>query len=394
MESALATFLVTAGFAAYVRRRPWGRAVTGPATCWALATLARPEAGLLLALFLLRVLLSQAVWPTRAQRAWRVAVPALLVLGPWCVFALVSYGTVLPQTLAAKTAGGMGPAVFGEFLVRQARVLAGARALELVVLVALLPALVARGANSRAEHFVPVAWLVGLPVLYAARGVPVISRYLLLVTPLVVAYAWAALSWAAAATRRRPRWAMAALCVLGAVTLAWGASTTLRLSVPQARAFSRDVRGTLAGLGRWCHDHTPPGTAVAAPDIGAIGYFAERPIVDLAGLVTPRVTPLLARYGYDDVVLHLRFESVARPAYLVDRADAPERLLVASPYGPCLTVVRVGRVSARGIQHPEPAWYTLYRIDWVEFDRLHGGEREALRVPAPAIAPAIAPGRG
>src|SRR5262249_27420312 len=82
------------------------------------------------------------------------------------------------------------------------------------------------------------------------------------------------------------------------------------------------------------------------------------------------------------------------PAYLVDRADAPERLLVVSPYGPCLSVVKVGRVSARGIQHPEPAWYTLYRIDWVEFDRLHGGEREAARPSAtPARLLAGAEGR-
>ena len=31
----------------------------------------------------------------------------------------------------------------------------------------------------------------------------------------------------------------------------------------------------------------------------------------------------------------------------------------------------------RGLRHPEPAYYTLYRIDWVAFDRMAGAERQA-----------------
>ncbi len=383
MESALATFLVCAGFAAYVRRRPWGQSIVAPSLWWSLAALVRPEAGLLVALLVARVLLAHAPWSRRFGRAGRALLPTVVVVVPWLVYAAHTYGTVVPATLAAKTAGGVGPLVFLEFLLRQARALAGARAVELLVLLALLPTLVMRVAANRSEHFVPFLWLVGLPVFYAARGVPVISRYLLLVAPLVVAYAWAGLAWFAASVRKRPGWGVAALAVVGAATIGWGASTTLRLSVPQARTFTRDMEDGLGGLGRWCRAHTPPGSAIAAPDIGALAWYSERPIVDLAGLVTPRVTPLLARWGYDDVVKNLRFESVVRPPYLVDRADAPERLLVASPYAPCLTVLRVARVRARGIEHPEPAYYTLYRIDWVEFDRLHGAEREAA-LPQPS----------
>ena len=33
--------------------------------------------------------------------------------------------------------------------------------------------------------------------------------------------------------------------------------------------------------------------ALALNDIGAIAYFSERPVVDLAGLITPEVVPLL-----------------------------------------------------------------------------------------------------
>ena len=46
-------------------------------------------------------------------------------------------------------------------------------------------------------------------------------------------------------------------------------------------------------LGHWVKENTPPGTVVALNDIGAITYISERPVVDLAGLVTPEITPSL-----------------------------------------------------------------------------------------------------
>jgi hypothetical protein len=46
-------------------------------------------------------------------------------------------------------------------------------------------------------------------------------------------------------------------------------------------------------LGHWLVGHTPPDALVALNDIGAIAYISGRPVVDLAGLVTPEVVPLL-----------------------------------------------------------------------------------------------------
>jgi len=46
-------------------------------------------------------------------------------------------------------------------------------------------------------------------------------------------------------------------------------------------------------LGHWVVAHTPPDALLALNDIGAITYVSERPIVDLAGLITPEVIPLL-----------------------------------------------------------------------------------------------------
>jgi hypothetical protein len=44
----------------------------------------------------------------------------------------------------------------------------------------------------------------------------------------------------------------------------------------------------------WLRDNTPGGALVATHDVGAIGYFSRRPVLDMAGLIDPQVVPLLS----------------------------------------------------------------------------------------------------
>ncbi|MGH7724695.1 MAG: hypothetical protein ACREOU_04640 [Candidatus Eiseniibacteriota bacterium] len=380
METALGVFLVAAGFAAYFGRRPWGNHVFRPAVWWSLAALVRPEALLLLVGLVLRIALSSSPPGLKLRRLAWVALPAILVHGPWLAYAASFYGTITPATLAAKTAAGTGPVVFGLSLFRQIQELAASRGVEMVALLALLPLFSAALWRRRAEHFLPLLWLFGVPLLYALRGVHPISRYLLPLAPVLICYAWGALATVAASERRRVGLAAAKLVAIAAAALLLDGVVYGRLVLPHAQAFSEDMRHTLGGLAAWCRERTPPDAAVAIPDIGLFGYESGRPVVDLAGLVTPGIARLIREVGNSEegtLVTGLAFESVARPAYLVDRADRPRRLLFESPYAPCLEVLYVGSVRYRGLRHPDPAYYTLYRVDWEAFDRMAGAQRHA-----------------
>jgi hypothetical protein len=41
------------------------------------------------------------------------------------------------------------------------------------------------------------------------------------------------------------------------------------------------------------NENLPAGAVLAVHDIGAIGYFTDNPLIDLAGLVTPDVVPFI-----------------------------------------------------------------------------------------------------
>jgi hypothetical protein len=64
-----------------------------------------------------------------------------------------------------------------------------------------------------------------------------------------------------------------------------------------ARAYATDVRfiqGEMVATARWLIENTPERSRIALHDIGAVGYFADRPLLDLAGLITPQVIPFIA----------------------------------------------------------------------------------------------------
>jgi len=50
---------------------------------------------------------------------------------------------------------------------------------------------------------------------------------------------------------------------------------------PEAR---RNHHVQLRGVGTWLHDHMPPNTMIAVSSIGALSWFADRPILDMMGL--------------------------------------------------------------------------------------------------------------
>ena len=68
------------------------------------------------------------------------------------------------------------------------------------------------------------------------------------------------------------------------------------------RAYAMDVgviETEMVEAANWIADNTEEYALVAAHDIGALGFFADRKLIDLAGLVSPEVIP----YIRDEIAL-------------------------------------------------------------------------------------------
>lgn len=253
-------------------------------TVAALATWLRPDAALLAAI------LAIVLW-VRRRLPWRGSLAYLAVLAPWLLYAQLTYGSPLPNTLVAKAGQGLNPDLGGNRL--GAFITGGmAHAAELYALspgyalVALLALVGLVDVVRRPRPWWPLAaWAAAYTVAYALLGVNASPWYY---PPL-----WPTLALLAGVG------ASAAVRLITAITrrdTAAAASLLLALAVlaPGARAMDRyrfrggsDYYRSYVTIGEWLRANTPPGSSVALIEIGIIGYTAERTVIDTMGLVTP-----------------------------------------------------------------------------------------------------------
>ncbi|MCX6072502.1 MAG: hypothetical protein NTU91_16895 [Chloroflexi bacterium] len=53
------------------------------------------------------------------------------------------------------------------------------------------------------------------------------------------------------------------------------------------------IQTEMVAAAKWIASHTDSNDLIAVHDIGAVGYFSDRTLIDLAGLVSPEVIPFL-----------------------------------------------------------------------------------------------------
>ncbi len=358
LETGLAALVVVA--AMHCALRPAAQ-VRWTALGWTLgcAPLVRPE------LVVLAALTGAAALATPAARRrpgfW---IGLLLPMAVWSAYALPQLGRIWPLTVQAKsTPLGLQPARLAGNAWVLAKLLGTAALLPCAMLLPELAALPRRWRTLAAQSWLQpllLVWIVLLPAGYLVRDVQVVSRYLEIVLPAIVL-----LSGAAARRRARAgghRWGRG-LAALWAAQAAAGLTLTLAIVAPSAAAFSRSWEQGLGGIARWLRTNTPPDAVVAIYDIGLVGYRSDRTILDLGGLVDPRMEQLRDQVDDREIVERGLFLQLGRADYLVDWSAAPDAL-VAAPLGNRRAVpVLHETVANRGLSRPGPIAYTLYRLE-------------------------------
>jgi hypothetical protein len=286
METRLYATAVLVVFALDPRRRAsWLGLAAG------LAVLARPDGLMLLPFALARVI---TVAEARGRRLAATGVGFGVVFGAYLLFNQVVGGALWPNTFYAKQA---------EYrILTQASLAARWLRVAIAPIVGptalLAPGLAAalwrlRARPRRWEVLWPLAWVAGLLSAYALR-LPVTyqhGRYLIPAIPVIVALGAGGLSlWLQPqAARLWPR-------VLSRAWLAAGVVVAVAFWGIGAQAYQRDVQiieTEMVATARWVNGHTDVGAIIAAHDIGALGYYGGRPLLDLAGLVSPEVIPFI-----------------------------------------------------------------------------------------------------
>jgi hypothetical protein len=293
MEISFYMLVITLGILFYVRGRPLLAVLA-----WSVGVWLRPDGIFLVALAV--VLGPFRELPKRAL----IAAPALLA---YFAFNFAIGGHWMPQTVGAKAhfavdLGGRTWNLFREWTAIWGVPYRVADDLEMPVL--FLP-LIGIGAAVTIRRWPVLAiYAIGFPLaLSLFRGESSShKRYILYVIPFGVTLAAMGLH----ALRRRlhgPAGAQLTV-VLAVACLVWQAGFAYR----QAEMHGwnvQNIEGMQRVLGEFAGRITKPGDRVAANDIGAIGYFSRRPVVDLMGLITPMepLPAMLSKYKPEMLII-------------------------------------------------------------------------------------------
>lgn len=263
----------------------------------ALATLTRPEGVLLVGMIGLVLLIARPNMSWRGIFIWGGAavVAFLVVLAPYFAFNLQVTGGLLPNTAAAKRAESA-PYLARDFLWRLGNVLtplaAGGQLLLVPAIVAFI-ALLPRNRNSLLFLLLP-AWALALIVLYAITLPLEIQhgRYVIPALPAAIVAGMVGMGFLLQRTRRSMvgRVLVRVLAISALVVFLF---CTFGLGL---QAYVQDVAiidQEMVAVAHWINENLPPEDLLVTHDIGAVGYFASRPILDIAGLVSPEVVPLM-----------------------------------------------------------------------------------------------------
>jgi len=288
-----------------VRKRSVGAGI-----CAALLCLTRPDGIFLAAILFLYQ------W-ARDRRFPVAAVVSGLAAGlPWLVFATAMYGNPIPATLGAKYDQASAALWAQDFFTRLHQDVV--QRPENLWWIAAPAAMAISLVRRHRIGLLTTLWLLVHNGAYILTRVPGYLHYYI---PILVQAAFLSLLLPARMPldrwlpNTRLRWKT--VSCLGVTTVA---VLFLALEIPRLRTLPAKFRTEnlvprhvhYYHIGKWLDHNAPPDATVAAVEVGMVGYFANRTLIDFLGLVTPDVSDRVADRSNIDFVMTRH-----RPDYVV-----------------------------------------------------------------------------
>ncbi len=336
MEIPLFILLSLWGIILHVRERGALSSSSWALPVLALSILARPEGALL---FVLAAVDRLLVWRRSSEGlalelgSWRAVANGCLagavLVVPVAILNWSFSGSLLPTTFAAKSGGMKGLLPNLRYIYEVMSIFVRSQPYMLFLSLGGVLVLAERLGTRRDRGLLPGLWMVALPLAYSTLGSPWTAllagnfgRYYYPLFPLIVVLGTLALSRAAEAIGPRLAVGRASLPLRGIIVLLvlW---PTVSAAVLGAGSYLQSVGNIEDGdvrMAEWLEPRLDPNAVLAVNDVGALKYLLPNRVVDLAGIIHPRVARYVAEAresGQDWRQGVLRILDETKPDYLV-----------------------------------------------------------------------------
>ncbi len=196
---------------------------------------------------------------------------------PFLIYSKITFGTFLANTTLGKSTLTFNISTITAQVLEITKTLAPSSGIE--ILLALI-FIVMAWKNRMLRQFMPlILWPAGLLLLYVVTDADIISRYFMIIIPVFTIMAVKLIEML------NVKYKFSAGVVLFIVILVISQFTFYKFVKPHTGNFSNGIENCLIPVGKWFNDNTPENSRILVNDVGAIGYYSNRYIIDAAALV-------------------------------------------------------------------------------------------------------------
>jgi len=276
------------------------------------------------------------------------------VIIPFWIFSYFNFGTIISNTSTGKAVLTKDISI----LLAQAKEI-----LRVFIMIGPLETLLAFGGiivlllKRRFGNYLPVIfWVFGLLALYMVTSAAVMSRYFMIIYPLVLLLS---LSFIDRLSLKR-KFIIPVLLIIFAV---YSQVVFFKYVKPYCDGFTSGIHDCLIPVGKWLNENTPPGSRILVNDVGAIGFSADRYIIDAAALINRDLNlnkKIMSVPNIEKEFPHHMLNFIDAD-YLIEK-DAARIKPLEEAYNYKLEACAFFVFQQMWVFDPKPQYYTIYKI--------------------------------
>jgi len=253
-----------------------------------LSPLVRPEFYLFVSFFFLFIFFTE---PAKKYAAKLLI--SLIPLVIWNCFAFVYFGTIIPTTFSIK-AGNTFFSTEWDTLVRSAKLFLSGNLIEFCVIFLAMVLLILHSRQAlrkmtshiiRSEFMLITLWIISFYLYYILKNVTILSRYSLVVLPLIILLAVALLTKVCEQYHLSRKTTNLLLVVVVVTSLLVHGLFTYYIVKPDADNFTHGFQQEYKNIASLFSREGYTNGSVALSDVGIIGVYSGLKIYDFVGLV-------------------------------------------------------------------------------------------------------------